>query len=150
MAGPAAGRADGAAAAADLINGEEEFLNEVLVRHFGDGELRCDAHEQPLIAAAVDGQQWIQYRIEFHGCQFGAPGCDDIRLIATWTGVEADAALMNRWNRNTRFGRASTGLFGDVNLDHTVNLAHGISRHNFGSTPNWWQNELQNFQQFPL
>ena len=135
---------------ADTINGES--LNEILqlVRQFGDGELRRDATDTPLIAAAVDGPEWIQYRIEFYGCNFGPPGGDDIRLIATWTGVEASETIMNRWNRATRFGRANIDLFGDVNLDFTVNLAHGIEKHNFGSTLNWWKSELENFRQFLL
>lgn len=135
---------------AETINGES--LNEILqlVRQFGDGELRRDKQDAPLIAAAVDGPEWIQYRVEFYGCNFGPPGCDDIRLIATWTGVEANETVMNRWNRATRFGRANIDLFGDVILDFTVNLAHGIEKHNFGSTLNWWKSELENFRQFLL
>ncbi len=120
-------------------------------KRLGKAELKTDLEKDPKIEAKSGS---TPYTIYFFGCtrtSDNSVNCSDILLSAAWQGERRyQESDMNKWNRETRFGKAYIDLAQDPVLELAINLSGGITRSNLNDTLDWWRTSLNNFDRMIL
>ncbi|MBY6107138.1 YbjN domain-containing protein [Ferrimonas balearica] len=126
-----------------LVDGTEPEAILELARGYGSAELETDSEGDPMITGRINGTQYVVY---FYGCEAGQ-SCREVQFVAAWAGTDMDMEGVNRWNEETRYGKAYIDHEGDPVLEFTVNLYKGVTRANLDDTIDWWKVAMTAFEE---
>ena len=104
-----------------------------VAKGFGSAEMKRDSNGDPIIVGRMQG---IKYAVLFYGCDEGE-GCSDIQFYAGFS-HKVSVEAVNEWNQKKRFGKAYIDGDGDVCIDMSVSMAHGLPRETLDDAFNWW------------
>lgn len=113
-----------------------------VAKEFGEANLEKDSDGDPKIVGKLDGRTYVIY---FYGCTKGL-NCKDIVLRAGWGDTKMKVEDMNRWNSETRFGKAYLDKDGDPTVEMVINLKGGVSRENLYDTFDFWRVVVDKFE----
>lgn len=113
-----------------------------VMRRFGAAQLGVDPLGDPQITGEIGGRP---YQIIFHDCRNGGD-CGLVLFATGFTGTQATAEDMARWNRESLIGTAYLDEEGDPILDFMVNLRGGVSQENWTRTAYWWVIAMRDFE----
>jgi hypothetical protein len=136
LAAPAAAQDRQAAPPAEaLLTAADPAPILAIARGWGWAELATDSAGDPMIRGRRAGQAYWVY---FYDCT-ASRDCLNIQFRTIFplpAGVSANA--INRWNGETRFGKAYIDDEGDLVVKLDVNLWGGVSAANLDDTFDWW------------
>lgn len=133
------------ASAADIVDASDP---QALVRIIQDlgyrADLEVDAEGDPLIRSSVGG---TRFSLVFYGCSDAHNGCEIVLFKAGWelkkkVGID----VINQWNATRLFGRAYLDDVMDPWIELVLNLRGGVTRRQFESTFEWWENSVGEFE----
>lgn len=127
--------AQGQRPAGQLVDGTDPGVILEVAQRFGSAELGTDDYGDPLVTGRMDG---VYYAVFFYGCTENVD-CTAIQFYASWEDVKVSLEKIDRWNRETRFGKGYMEDEETLVLNMDVNLAFGVSRENLEDTFEWFQ-----------
>ncbi|WP_051202195.1 YbjN domain-containing protein [Ferrimonas senticii] len=130
-------------AAESLVDASDPDNLLSMMQVHGDAVIDRDGVGDPLIIGSYQG---AIYTVSFYGCEAGQ-NCRDLIFNAAWQNPGMDMRAINRWNSNSRYGKAFFDDEGDPTIEMAVNLHLGVSRSNFADTIEWWFASMQQFSQ---
>lgn len=99
-----------------------------------------------MLSSRIEG---TNFDVLFYGCQ-PQGSCDSIQFSTSFDLPNGlDAAQVNGWNRDRRYGKAYLDDQGDPILEYDINLdADGVGPKNFDSSIEIWRAVMADFRQY--
>ncbi|WP_345973421.1 YbjN domain-containing protein [Sulfurimonas diazotrophicus] len=129
--------------AEDLLWAEGAKAIESMAKGFGSATLKTSSNGAPYIIGRIDG---TKYGIYFYGCEDDGSACKSIQFTVGWSEAKMTMETINRWNRDTRFGKAYLDEEGDPCLEMDVNLDYGVTSRNVEDSFDLWTRALKSFK----
>jgi hypothetical protein len=127
--------------AVGMITGDSTDTILSIALDHGSAELAADDGSAPKITGEIAG---VPYELFFMNCDDSFKACEDINFRARYD-YKPPLEVINDWNRDRRFGRASVNESLDATVAYDINLEHGISEENMKADFVVWQTIIEEF-----
>src|SRR5699024_5453586 len=127
----------------EMVVGDANQIAELMAAAGLATERRLGDDDTPLLEGQIDG---YSFQVHFYGCNSDHI-CDAIQFASGFAEDHAvEYELMDRWNREYRFGRAYLDDEDDPWIEMDINLeGDGVSVSNFKESLAYWQSVMTAF-----
>jgi len=133
------------ASTTDIVDATHPETLVSIIRDLGyRAELESDSEGDPMIRSSVGG---TRFSLVFYGCTDSHEACEIVLFKAGWElKRKIGMDVINRWNATRLFGRAYLDDVMDPWIELVLNLRGGVTRAQFESTFEWWENSVGEFE----